>query len=83
MYYSLYLILNLTRNLPIFLDYILPTFIWSLSISIAISTMTTKQHYFLDFVTGIIFATIGILILKKCIEVTEKNHEKIINQLES
>ena len=45
--------------------------------------MTTKQHYFFDFITGIIFAMIGILILKKCINKIGDNYEKIIEQLET
>ena len=79
-FFKIPVILN---KFKLFEKFIIPTFIWTLSITIAISTMTTKQHYFFDFVTGVIFAVIGILILKKCITHIEKNHDTIIEYLEN
>ena len=80
---GLFRIPSILSDFKLFVNHIIPISIWTLSITIAISTMTTKQHYFFDFITGIIFAVIGILILKKCIDNIEKNYEKIIEQLES
>jgi len=71
------------KQIDLLSRYLIPMCIWCLSISIAVSTMTTKQHYFFDFITGIIIAVMSIIVLKKCIMDRKDNFDEFIEKLES
>ena len=54
---------------------IIPIFFWTLCVLISISTMTTKQHYLFDFITGIMLGISGILIATKGISTIENEKD--------
>ena len=62
---------------------IVPLLIWIICVLVIISTLTTKQHYILDIITGVFLGIFGIYYMKKCIIHTEQNNEEIINYLEN
>ena len=62
---------------------IVPLLIWIICISVIISTLTTKQHYILDIITGVFLGIMGIYYMKKCIMHVEQNNEDLINYLEN
>ena len=59
----------------LFKNIVIPAFFWTLGVLISISTMTTKQHYFFDFITGIILGVSGIILAKKCISNIESEDD--------
>jgi membrane-associated phospholipid phosphatase len=77
--------LNCFPSLHVSLSFIFSFFHWDeskklfwgssiLSIFIAISTLTTKQHYIADIVSGFILALVVFLLVRNCTEITQ-SHE--------
>ncbi|MAK04670.1 MAG: hypothetical protein CMA03_02120 [Euryarchaeota archaeon] len=67
----------------LFKNRIFPFFIWVLAILISLSTTTTKQHYFFDVITGVLFAALGIKVMMLCIKKIENNEKMCFEKLES
>ena len=64
---------KILNNSILFKNRIFPFFIWTLAILISLSTTTTKQHYFFDVITGVVFAALGIKVMILCINLIEND----------